>query len=55
MFLGILAAIALSAGTVKSISELEYVDAIQESEDSAVVQVIETDNDIHQTPDFMEL
>jgi hypothetical protein len=56
MFLGILAAIALTAGTVQTVSELEYVDAMQNADkDSAVVEVIETPTDIHQTLDIMNL
>ena len=56
MFLGILAVIALTAGTVQTAAELEYIDGIGfGSDESAVVQVIEPDSDIHQTPDFMDL
>lgn len=42
MFLGILAVIALAAGTVQTASELNYIDAVNlGSSEEAVVQVIE--------------
>ncbi len=56
MFLGILAVIALTAGTIQSAAELEYIDAVTPgSNESAVAQVIETDSSLHQSPDFMDL
>ena len=55
MFLGILAALALTAGTVQTVNELEYVDVMKASEDSAVVEVTETEQNIYQEPAFLEL
>jgi hypothetical protein len=53
MFLGILAAIALTAGTVQTAVELDYIDVV--NSEAAVVQVPEQIRDLPQDPNLAGL